>query len=388
MKKIFFYLSLAVFIFSCGKKNATITIKGSLVNGNEKYIYLNELLINGLGKTDSVQLSGSGSFKFKRPVDYPSFFSLRVNKSKAITLLAMPGEKIKITGNAGKLFETYKLSGSEESAKCQMLAYHLTQTQHSLDSINQVYKQYLNNKNIVNIRNMLTGVYDGFVTKEHNFVSDFVEKNPKSFSSILALYEQIEANTFVLNEDSDLKYFEKVDVGLFTTYPKAPYVQTLHANVNEMREQQKVAKLKRMISDLGAKAPDFGLPTPKGDTIRLSSTRGKVVLLDFWASWCGPCREDNPNLVPIYKKYKSHGFEIFQVSLDKTKEAWTKAISEDHLTWINVSDLKYWQSPVAKIYNVDAIPSSFLLDKDGSIIAKGLKGEALDNKLAHLLLEK
>jgi peroxiredoxin len=155
-----------------------------------------------------------------------------------------------------------------------------------------------------------------------------------------------------------------------------------------MKEQQRILKLKNMISAMGAKAPEIALPSPKGDTIRLSSTKGKLVLLDFWASWCQPCRDENPNLVALYKKYKSKGFEIFQVSLDKSKEAWIKAIKSDGLQkWIHVSDLKYWQSPVVQLYNFESIPTCFLIDKDGTIISKNLRGESLQNKLSEIFGE-
>ena len=140
-----------------------------------------------------------------------------------------------------------------------------------------------------------------------------------------------------------------------------------------------------MLAGMGAVAPEIALPSPKGDTIKLSSTRGKYVLLDFWASWCSPCREANPELVRLYQKFKSKGFEIFQVSLDKSKDAWVKAIRDDKLNWIQVLDLKYWQSSAAQLYYVESIPTSFLLDKDGTIIGRNLSGIPLEDKLEELM---
>ena len=122
----------------------------------------------------------------------------------------------------------------------------------------------------------------------------------------------------------------------------------------------------------------------EGKPVQLSSLRGKVVLVDFWAAWCGPCRQENPNVVRLYQQYHSKGFEILGVSLDRTKEDWLKAIAADNLTWIHVSDLQYWQNAAARLYGVNAIPQSFLLDKDGKIIGKGLRGEDLANKLAEI----
>jgi len=119
--------------------------------------------------------------------------------------------------------------------------------------------------------------------------------------------------------------------------------------------------------------------------VTLSSTRGSIVLLDFWASWCKPCRDENPNLVKAYDLYHDNGFQIFQVSLDKTREAWLKGIQNDHLErWIHVSDIKYWNSSIVPIYNIEQIPYNFLLDREGRIIGSNLRGEMLQKKLAEL----
>ncbi len=136
---------------------------------------------------------------------------------------------------------------------------------------------------------------------------------------------------------------------------------------------------------IGALAPEIVLPNPAGDSLRLSDLRGKIVLIDFWASWCGPCRRENPNVVRVYQQYKEQGFEILGVSLDRTQEAWVKAIEKDQLEWLHVSDLQYWQSIAAKTYAVSSIPATVLLDREGRIVAKGLRGPALEQKIAELL---
>ncbi|MFT5997816.1 MAG: peroxiredoxin [Neolewinella sp.] len=157
--------------------------------------------------------------------------------------------------------------------------------------------------------------------------------------------------------------------------------------------QKVVAKVSAQAATLrsyaaGGEAPLFAGPNPEGETISLKSLRGKVVLLDFWASWCGPCRRENPNVVKLYNKYKEKGFEILGVSLDKTKDRWVKAIADDKLTWLHISDLKGWQSEYGRLYGVSSIPQTVLLDEEGKIIARNLRGAALEQKLADIFSVK
>ncbi len=387
IKKFVYFLVLLFSIYACNSWDSTVVIKGKIENATSSFIYLQELTVNGNGAMDSMVLDESGSFKFKREITYPTFYNLRVGNGKPITILAMPKQKIIINAQGAIALHNAKIKGSDETRLVQILSLRLDITQKKLDSLNIVYKQYIDNRNIVNIKNTLEMTYQRFIDEQRDFNVMFINQYPKSYASLMALYQQIDSKTFILYKDEDIQYFAKIDSSLTMQYPAAPYVQSLHANVIQMREQQNKLKMQRILSEMGSKAPEIALPSPKGDTIRLSTIKDKYVLVDFWASWCTPCREDNAKLVKIYKKFKTKGFEIYQVSLDKTKEAWVSAIKDDGLTWIHVSDLKYWDSPVTKTYNVDNIPSSFLLDLDGTIIAKNLRGDALYEKLVSLLGE-
>lgn len=387
MRRLVLFLIIPFIIYSCDKNG--IVIKGKLDNPSGQYIYLQELTVDGKGMTDSVLLSKSGIFKFKQQRTYPVFYSVWTGQNpKYVTLLAKPGEQIKITGRADNLFQTYQVTGSDESKNVQMLTRKMTKTLKSLDSLNNVYLQLINNPNIVNIRSVLSMNYSNMVSDQRKFTISFIEKNPSSLACILALYQKIDSSTWVLYDEGDLKYFIKVDSALYNKYRNTPHVNALHANIVRMKEQQRTLKVQRLLSIMGAPVPEVSLPSIKGDTVRVSSFKGKVVLLSFWASWSEESRKENKELVNLYNKYKAKGFEIYQVSLDKTKEAWAKAIKEDGLLWTQVCDFKYWQSPVVNLFNLDKVPTSFLIDRNGTIISRDLKGDNLNNKLASTLEEK
>ena len=195
----------------------------------------------------------------------------------------------------------------------------------------------------------------------------------------------------------------------FLKKQKTGYVHYVNANILMQNSDENLELIKRLRKDfsnsmeypyakdyellfplapqVGDTAPEIELPSLNGELAKLSSLKGNIVLLDFWASWCSPCRKENPNVVRMYNKYHEKGFDIFAVSLDKTKQAWQQAVKQDGLTWTHVSDLKYWQSAGAKRYNVHSIPQTFLIDKKGVIVAIGLRGVALEQKIIELLGE-
>lgn len=192
------------------------------------------------------------------------------------------------------------------------------------------------------------------------------------------------AMNFLMNEPEEIRYMVNKLDQLYQLKPESKYVASFLDALKGYKQSMLAEETSSL--KLNSSAPDIQLPSQYGDTITLSSLKGKIVLLDFWASWCGPCRKANPHVVELYHKYKKNGFTVYSVSLDTKKENWTEAITKDQLVWKNhVSELKGWDSQVAGLYQVDAIPKTYLLDEKGKIVGINLRGTELQNKLQELM---
>ena len=376
--KIFFVLVFFVFALSSCSPEKNVRISGNLNDSNLEKIYLHEL---GSSRSDTAQLDTKGYFVFKRKISQPTFYSLTVN-GKAISLLAHPGEKIVISGDAQNLPPSYSVDGSEDSRHIRRLSQRLEQTVFLRDSLIRTLRIYEGNRNFVNIQRQFNWTFENELDSLRVFNIQFMEENPRSLAVIYALYQQVAPNVPVFNQEEDLQYFLRADSMFYRRFPRVPYVNTLRTDVAGKNEQFHARRLNRMLYMLGDEAPEIALSAPDGNIVKLSSTRGKFVLIDFWASWSAPCRTENINLLNVYNKYRDKGFEIYQVSLDQSKTMWERAIEEDGLTWINVSDFKYWDSETVALYGVESIPANFLLDREGSIMTKNLTADALDQRLS------
>lgn len=345
------------------KDKGSSTVSGVISNAVGKSLILQEVKSQSMVGLDTLLLDEDGEYEFEFAPVVTGFYRLTVDDRNAFFLIVSAGDDIVASGDGTNLFKTYTVSGSKESQRLKELNGILAQR----DSINMVLQQAQATQNQALFQEALA-TYDGILYEVDRDVKNFINREPATLSSLAALQN--------LNFDADFAYFDQVIKALDGK-----------ANGNEIYDMMKsqIEQMRKLA--VGSKAPEIDLPQPNGEHLKLSDLRGKYVLIDFWASWCGPCRRENPNVKRVYEKYHGKGFDILGVSLDKSQQAWLTAIEQDGLQWHHVSDLKYWQSAVVPEYQIQGIPLTFLVDKEGTIIAKNLRGPALENKLAELFGE-
>jgi peroxiredoxin len=245
------------------------------------------------------------------------------------------------------------------------------------DSLRKIYREHRGTPEFPEIREELRAEYRNIKNQQRDYVINVIENNLTSLSSVLALYQYFEDH-ILLNENDHFEYFEKLSNSLCDVYPTNKHVIDLKKRVHDHKreEQQRLENEKNLAA--GNPAPEIVLPDPQGNRVSLSSLKGNVVLIDFWAAWCPPCRKANAILGELYDKYNSKGFEIYGVSLDRTHEQWTDAIEKDNITWHQVSDLRFMNSPVVTLYNISEIPYAVLIDREGNIIARDFSIDELE----------
>jgi len=373
IKNILFLLPFAMTL-ACSNSESAKTdfeIKGKFSNAHGETVFLEQLSTNGLKSVDSVKISETGEFEMHPVISDIGFYRLKISEKNFATLILDTKQKVVVNGDAQDLGNTYTVEGSADSKLFWDVSQASAANYKKRDELQKRFQAFMNTAGNDSVRidsmsKTLEKPYNELVDQHNVFLKKFIEKNSNSFASLAAI-QQLPAEDF-------LETYIKLDDGLFGKYPNSDYIKAFHESV---ASQKKLA--------IGTLAPEITMNNPAGTPLSLSSLKGKVVLIDFWASWCKPCRAENPNVVMAYNKYRSKGFEIFSVSLDKDMENWKQAIQQDHLSWINhVSDLKFWQSPVVALYNVSSIPTNVLIDKDGKILAKNLRGEDLEKKLAEI----
>ncbi|MDX9845905.1 MAG: TlpA disulfide reductase family protein [Tenuifilaceae bacterium] len=315
-------------------------------------------------------------------LEEPTFFQLHVEgtRNNVAVLLLEPGEKAVVNIDL-KNFMDYEVEGANESLKTKALSEQLAKTLKTLDSLNN--QQSLATTAVQRLK--INEEYEAAVEKQREFSTKFIWENPMSRASVMALYQKVSDERFVFEKAEDIQLFKVVASSLIARYPDSEYSKGM---LRDIKNQEKIltsARLQSFIQVAESSLPEIALPNPKGDTIRLSSLKGKVILLDFWASFSQENLLENRELLELYKRYNSKGFEIYQISLDIEREPWLAAIESGGLPWVNVSELNPNGSRVVGLYNVTRLPANYLIGRNYDIVGKNLFGRDLESKLKEIL---
>lgn len=303
-----------------------LKLQGTVASPARGKVYLQKFIDRYYHTIDSATIAPDGRFAFSTAVSLPEVYGLTLSEQVNPYIIFLTGQQITVRLDSAADYRNTVVSG---------------------DSLQQLYVAY---------------------RSERPAIDSFIRSHPRSLVAAYVLYRDY---SYRMASADIERHVGMLDTSLYRT----PYVQMLRSLV----------KVRETVA-IGSKAPDFAITRVDGKQVRLSDYIGKgYLLLDFWASWCAPCRRESPNIVKAYNKYHSRGFDIFAVSLDRSREAWLKAIAADHLDYVHASALKYWDSEPARLYGIRSIPSNVLIDPQGRIIAKNLRGEQLQQFLATLL---
>jgi len=381
LKNLLFISILLLILYSCNNKDS-VKIEVRITSTKSTIVYIEQLSFSKSTLLDSANISsGTDKVTFRvNDIKEPTFIVLNFKSKGAITLLAEANEKINIQINTDN-FLNYKVEGSKGSLLTKDLALNLSKTKRKLDSLNKLYS--LTKGEIA--KQLLDQKFAAIVDSQRANNSRFIWANPMSRASVMALYQKFDEQSYVFDRSEDIILFKTVASSLKALYPNSEYTKGMLADISRMQSLLSSIKINNLIQQSESSIPDIALPNINGDTIKLSSLKGKVVLLDFWASWNQSSLLDNRELLNTYKQFRSKGFEIYQVSLDYNREEWVNAIESAGLTWINVSSLNPNGSIAARTYNITQIPANYLIGRDQSIIRKNLYGESLNKELRELL---
>ena len=392
MKKKFIVFGIIILVVSCtGRSSKKFEVSGTITNNTAKMIYLEEMPVATMRPfiADSAKLDNNGKYSLKTDMDDASVFNLRLDQNLyPLTSIVNDTSRITVNATMNKKYtqfaENYEVKGSVASQQMKEFMYSVNDglqkiylIAKKIDSISNSGSGSENVKNELDAQRMEEG------KKIHKIFLEAISRsnNPALTMFELGYYQKAANEPAYKIEAINNEDVSKIVDDLAAKFPEHSGVAAVKRSLDE-----EVRKSRGLV---GQQAPEIVLPDVNGKMISLSSFKGKYVLVDFWASWCMPCRRENPNVVKAFNRFRNKNFTILGVSLDKPgeKDKWINAIMQDHLTWTQVSDLKEWESVVVPIYdfNETGIPFNVLVDPTGKIIAQRLRGEALEAKLEEVL---
>lgn len=349
------------------QKPINVTVSGNIFNTTVDSVYISQFYGSHYKDYIKASLNKKGDFILKGTLPNPDYFVVRVGNDD-VNIILRDGSDVKLYGDGSNIAAFCNIVGSDESKNMNDFIKVLTTWNMKRDSAVALIQKEPSRKD--EISNAMNPIYYNF----QNELQQFIAQNQNSPALIPAIS--------VIDKENDFASYESLVIQLNSGFGDSPTVKEFYNNYLAIKKQKELTQLLAP----GKLAPDFEEYLLDGvKKMKLSDLRGKVVLLDFWASWCGPCRRENPNVVKTYDKYASAGFTVMSVSLDKDRSSWKAAIERDGLKWPNhVSDLGHWSSKVAQLYQVQGIPFTVLIDKEGKIIRTNLRGEDLEAELVKI----
>ena len=374
MKNTFLALLCAT-LFCCSCSNNDVRVGGKFFGLTAKSVYLEQMTASGQTIIDSVELAKDGSYRLviKDAPKTPSIYNIIYNNER-IPLLLTAGESVTV-GSMGSVLANYTVSGSEES---ELLREFNREYITGMQELNAKVAAYAEAGE--SLKTEIAQLYTAKLREIKRNQISFIIKNKSSIAAVYALYQRLPDEKYLVNSESDLIYFRTVADAVSKRYPTSPFVVTLRNDVARMEAQ---TSLLNTIEERDY--PDIVADDMYGKQVKLSELEGNVILVDFWAAELGNSNALNADLKNIYEKYEADGFRVYQVSFDTSKATWIKAVQEQKLPWVSVCDFRGQASPIMGVYNVRSLPSNYLIDRNGRIVAKNVYSDALEEQLKKIL---
>ena len=383
MKRSLLLLLPLLLLAGCRDKN-TFTIKGVITDSQKKAVTLNRVDVDRLELIDSSIIRSNGTFKFRVKSEGPEFYQLGYSGSDFMTLLAEPGENIRLTFNGKNISSDYTVTGSEGTESVRLLDMWLSSGKRKLDSLRTAYDDISGKPGLDEQKAMIDNEFREVLADLRKKNIEFIITHTRSMASLKAVYQRIDENMYVLYEPHDLQYLKIVSDSLGKYYPDSKNVRALAEDLKKELNQLYSGQINSLASTAPEIKLDPNLKDINGNRIALSSLKGKVVLLTFWSVDSKECIAENLQLKDVYKTYNRKGFEIYQINIDANEEKWKKEVRFDELPWISTREDDPEILENARLFNVKTLPSNYLFDRDGTIIGKDLHGRALLIKLNQL----